>query len=317
MHKNSKIYIAGHRGLGGSAIVRKLTELGYINLLFRTSSELNLIDSQATEAFFLEHKPEYVFMCAGMVGGIAANIAKPVEFLHNNSLMAMNVISSAHKAQVKKLVYLGSSCIYPKECPQPIKEEYLLTGPLEPTNEGYALSKIIGIKLCSYYRREHGCDFISAMPSNLYGPNDNYDLKHSHVIGALIRRFHEAKENGTASVAIWGSGKARREFTYSDDYADGVIFAMNHYSDEMHINIGTNEDISIADLAVLIADIVGYAGKITFDTSKPDGMLRKLMDSSRIYSLGWKASTPLHIGLRKSYADFLERLSNNTLRTHK
>lgn len=317
MKKDSLIYVAGHRGLAGSAMVRRLKEAGYNNLLLRTSTELNLMDAAATEDFFGQHRPQYVFMCAGTVGGIMANISHPVEFTQNNILMAVSVLSAAHKTGVKKLAYLGSSCIYPRESAQPIKEEYLLTGPLEPTNEGYALAKIIGVKLCSYYRRQYGCDFISAMPSNLYGPGDNYDLQNSHVAAALIRRFHEAKENKTPLVQVWGTGKAARELTYTDDYADGVLFAMLHYQGEAPLNIGVGEDISITDLAQLIAKIVGYEGKIQFDASKPDGMLRKLMDSSRIFALGWKPSTSLKEGLQKSYTDFLGRLKTGNLSTHK
>lgn len=306
MDKNTLIYVAGHNGLAGSAIVRRLQASGYHNLIFRRSSELNLIDPAAAEAFFQKYCPTYVFMCAGTVGGIVANQTYPVDFTHNNSMMVLNVLASAHRANVQKLVYLGSSCIYPRESPQPIKEEYLLTGPLEPTNEGYALAKIMGIKLCAYYRRQYGCDFISAMPSNLYGLNNNYHPEYSHVIGGLIRRFHEAKVANAPEVVVWGTGKALREFTYSDDFADGVIFAMNHYSDSVHINVGTGKEISITELAYLVAETIGYTKKIVFDTSKPDGTLRKLMDNSRLAGLGWNPSTPLKQGLRQSYADFLK-----------
>ncbi|MGL4368008.1 MAG: GDP-L-fucose synthase family protein [Brevinemataceae bacterium] len=313
MNKDAKIYVAGHRGLAGSAIVRELQKQGYVNLLLKTSKEVDLIDTKATDQLFATEKPEYVIMCAGTVGGIIANNTYPVEFTQNNTLMAINVLSSAHTHNVKKLVYLGSSCIYPKECPQPIKEEYLLTGLLEPTNEGYALAKIMGIKLCQYYRREYNKDFIAAMPSNLYGPNDNYDPQNSHVIAALLRRFHEAKECNLNEVVAWGTGAPLREFTYVDDFARGIIFAMNHYSDSVHINIGTSEEVSIKQLTELVAETVKFKGKIIFDTSKPDGTMRKVMDNSRLHALGWKAEVNLEQGLKLAYEDFLNALQNNSI----
>ena len=313
MKKDSIIYVAGHRGLAGSAVVRELKKQGYSNIIQKTSSELNLLDSNATNSFFETSKPEYVFMCAGTVGGIIANQTHPVEFTQNNTLMAINILSASHKHKVKKLVYLGSSCIYPKECEQPIKEDYLLTGLLEPTNEGYALAKILGIKLAEYYRREYGCDFISAMPSNLYGPNDNYDPENSHVIAALIRRFDEAKESNATEVIAWGTGKPLREFTYVDDFARGTIFAMLNYSDNKHINIGATREITIECLTNLVAETVGFKGRIIFDASKPDGTMRKVMDNSLLEGLGWKPEVTLEEGLKLAYEDFLKAKNSEQL----
>ena len=313
MKKDSIIYVAGHRGLAGSAVVRELKKQGYSNIIHKTSSELNLLDFNATDNFFEDSKPEYVFMCAGTVGGIIANQTHPVEFTQNNTLMAINILTASHKHKVKKLVYLGSSCIYPKECEQPIKEDYLLTGLLEPTNEGYALAKILGIKLTEYYRREYGCDFISAMPSNLYGPNDNYDPENSHVIAALIRRFDEAKESNAAEVIAWGTGKPLREFTYVDDFARGTIFAMLNYSDNKHINIGATREITIECLTNLVAKTVCFKGRIIFDASKPDGTMRKVMDNSRLEGLGWKPEVTLEEGLKLAYEDFLKAKNSEQL----
>ena len=313
MKKDSIIYVAGHRGLAGSAVVRELKKQGYSNIIKKTSKELNLLDSNATNSFFETSKPEYVFMCAGTVGGIIANQTHPVEFTQNNTLMAINILSASHKHKVKKLVYLGSSCIYPKECEQPIKEDYLLTGLLEPTNEGYALAKILGIKLAEYYRREYGCDFISAMPSNLYGPNDNYDPENSHVIAALIRRFDEAKESNATEVIAWGTGKPLREFTYVDDFARGTIFAMLNYSDNKHINIGATREITIECLTNLVAETVGFKGRIIFDASKPDGTMRKVMDNSLLEGLGWKPEVTLEEGLKLAYEDFLKAKNSEQL----
>ena len=317
MNKDSKIYIAGHRGLAGSAIVRELQKQGFTNLLLKTSQEVNLLDPIATDSLFEQEKPEYVFMCAGTVGGIMANNTYPVEFTQNNTLMAINIFSSAHKHDVKKLVYLGSSCIYPKECPQPIKEEYLLTGLLEPTNEGYALAKIMGIKLCEYYRREYNKDFIAVMPSNLYGPNDNYDPENSHVIAALLRRFHEAKEQNLPEVIAWGTGTPLREFTFVDDFARGTIFAMKNYSDKIHLNVGATREVTIKELTELVAQTIGFTGKISFDSSKPDGTMRKVMDNSKLYGLGWQPEVSLEAGLQFAYQDFVLALTENRVHTRK
>ena len=317
MNKESKIYIIGHRGLAGSAIVRELQKQGYTNLLLKTSNEVNLLDAIATDKLFVDEKPEYVFMCAGTVGGIIANKTYPVEFTQNNTLMAINILSSAHKHHVKKLVYLGSSCIYPKESMQPIKEEYLLTGLLEPTNEGYALAKIMGIKLCEYYRREYNKDFISVMPSNLYGANDNYDPENSHVIAGLLYRFHEAKEQNLSEVVAWGTGTPTREFIFVDDFARGTIFAMKNYSDNIHLNIGSGQEISIKELTELVAQTIGFTGKIIFDSSKPDGPMRKIMDNTRILAMGWKSEISLKEGLKLAYQDYLLALKENKVHVRK
>ncbi len=303
MNKSSKIYVAGHGGMVGSAIMRKLQEDGYSNLVGRNSSDLDLRNQAAVEEFFREEKPEYVFLAAAKVGGINANNVYRAEFIYDNLAIELNVIHAAHLHGVKKLLFLGSSCIYPKFAPQPLKEDYLLTGELEPTNEPYAIAKIGGIKLCEAYFDQYGDQFISAMPTNLYGPNDNYDLQNSHVVPALIRKFHEAKENGSNEVVIWGSGTPRREFLHVDDMAEACVFLIENYQGRSFVNIGTGEDITIADLARLIAEIVGFEGELIYDSSRPDGTPRKLMDVSRINNLGWKARISLKDGLRSVYED--------------
>ncbi len=302
MNKDSKIYIAGHRGMVGSALVRKLEKEGYTNLVFRTSKELDLRNQMDVEDFFKTEQPEYVFLAAAKVGGIHANNTYRGEFLYDNLMMECNIIHSAKNSGVKKLMFLGSSCIYPKLAPQPLKEDYLLTGELESTNEPYAIAKIAGIKLCDAYRSQYGCNFISVMPTNLYGPNDNYNLENSHVLPALIRKFHEAKENHVSEVVMWGTGSPLREFLHADDLADACFFLMNEYDEPGLVNIGVGEDISIKDLALLIKEVVGYDGNIVHDTSKPDGTPRKLMDVSKINTLGWKASIGLKEGIEAVYA---------------
>lgn len=305
MDKNAKIYVAGHRGMVGSAIVRNLEQKGYVNIIGRTSKELDLIRQSDVENFFEEEKPEYVFLAAAKVGGIYANNKYPAEFIYNNLMIETNIIHSAYKYSVKKLLFLGSSCIYPKMAPQPIKEEYLLTGPLEPTNEAYAIAKISGIELCKFYRRQYGCDFISVMPTNLYGINDNFDLETSHVLPALLRKFHEAKINGDQEVVIWGTGKPRREFLYVDDLADACVHLIKNYSDEGHINVGTGEDLEIIELANIIKEIVSFKGRIVNDLTKPDGTPRKLLDVSLLESTGWKYKTSLKDGIKKVYDWYL------------
>ena len=325
MNPNSRIYIAGHRGLVGSAIVRRLQGAGHSGLLTRTHAELDLTDERATRAFFDAERPEYVFLAAAKVGGIVANNTYPAEFIRSNLAIQTNVIHSAHLAGVQRLMFLGSSCIYPKLAPQPMKERDLLTGPLEPTNRPYALAKIAGVEMCWSYNRQYGQDggtqFLAAMPTNLYGPGDNYHPTNSHVIPALLRKFHQAKQAGAPHVTVWGTGTPRREFMFSDDMADACVFLMNlpdkHYaqllgSDETVtgrfepplVNIGVGEDVTIAELAALVAHVVGYAGAIVYDTSKPDGTLRKLMDVGLLNGAGWKASTGLEAGLRVAYAEF-------------
>ncbi|WP_339060528.1 GDP-L-fucose synthase [Tepidibacillus marianensis] len=301
MEKNSKIYVAGHRGMVGSAIVRNLEEKGYSNIIGITSKELNLMRQEEVERFFAEEKPEYVFLTAAKVGGINANNTYPAEFIYNNLMIEANIIHSSYKYKVKKLLFLGSSCIYPKMAPQPIKEEYLLTGSLEPTNEAYAIAKISGIELCKFYRKQYGCDFISAMPTNLYGINDNFDLETSHVLPALIRKFHEAKVNDDKEVVMWGTGKPKREFLYVDDLADACFHLMNNYSDDIHVNIGTGEDLEIGELAEIIKEVIGYKGEITNDLSKPDGTPRKLLDVSLLESTGWRYQTKLRDGISQVY----------------
>lgn len=308
MKKDSKIFVAGHRGMVGSAIVRELERNGYSNLILKTSNELDLIRQEDVEKFFADEKPEYVFLAAAKVGGIQANNTLRAQFLYENLMIEANVINSSYRNGVKKLLFLGSSCIYPKMAPQPLKEEYLLTGSLEPTNEPYAIAKIAGIKLCESYRRQFGCNFISAMPTNLYGPNDNFDLETSHVLPALLRKFHEAAETGADEVEIWGTGSPKREFLHVDDMASACLFLMEHYDEEEFVNIGTGEDISIADLAYLIADITGFKGKLAFDTSKPDGTPRKLMDVSRIEAMGWKHKIGLREGIESVYEYFRENV---------
>lgn len=305
MNKDSKIYIAGHKGMVGSAILRKLQSLGYNNLVLKTSGELDLRNQRPVADFFASEKPEYVFLAAARVGGIVANNTYRADFLYDNLQIQNNIIHASFVNNVNKLLFLGSSCIYPKMAPQPIKEDYLLTGPLEHTNEPYAIAKIAGLKLCDAYRDQYGCNFISAMPTNLYGTNDNYHPEHSHVLPALIRRFHEAKVNNAASIIIWGSGAPLREFMYADDLADACVYLMHNYDEKGFINIGTGEEVSIRELALVIKDIVGYNGGIQFDTSKPDGTPRKLLDVSKLHSKGWKHSTYLKEGIKLAYEDFL------------
>lgn len=306
MEQNDKIYIAGHRGMVGSAIVRKLQTAGHTKLIYRRSSELDLRNQAAVEAFFAQERPAYVFLAAAKVGGILANNTYRGEFLYDNLLIEANIIEAARKYGVKKLQFLGSSCIYPKLAPQPLVEDALLTGPLEPTNEPYAIAKIAGIKLCDAYRDQYGCDFISVMPTNLYGPNDNYDLQTSHVLPALIRKFHEAKKQQLSSVVLWGTGQPRREFLYADDLADACYFLMQHFSEPGFVNIGTGEDIPILELAQLIQQIVGYEGTIEHDLSKPDGTPRKLMDVSKLHALGWRHQIGVEEGIRRVYAELAE-----------
>lgn len=301
MEKQAKIYIAGHRGMVGSAILRKLRRDGYNHPVTRTSAELDLRNQAAVSEFFSREKPEYVFLAAAKVGGIMANNTYRADFIYDNLMIQNNIIHHSWKNGVKKLLFLGSSCIYPKMAPQPLKEDYLLTGQLEPTNEPYAVAKIAGIKMCEAYRAQYGCNFLSVMPTNLYGPNDNYDLNNSHVLPALIRKFHEAKMNGESRVTVWGTGKPRREFLHVDDLADACIFLMARYNDPGMVNIGTGEDISIAGLAELIKDIVGYKGTMAFDPSKPDGTPRKLLDVTRLSNLGWRAKTGLRQGIEAVY----------------
>ncbi len=301
MNKQDKIYIAGHNGMVGSAILRKLEKEGFENLIYRSSKELDLRNQEAVRMFFENEKPDYVILAAAKVGGIQANNIYRGEFLYENLEIQNNVIHSSYLSKVKKLLFLGSSCIYPKLAPQPLKEEYLLTGLLEPTNEPYAIAKIAGIKLCEAYRSQYGCDFISAMPTNLYGPNDNYDLNKSHVLPALLRKFHYAKKNNAPYVEVWGSGKPKREFLHVDDLANACYYLLQNYSEPAFINVGCGEDISIGELAVLIQDIVGYEGEIRFDTSKPDGTPRKLMDTSKLNNLGWNPTIELGEGVEKVY----------------
>jgi GDP-L-fucose synthase len=307
VEKNSRIYIAGHRGMVGSAIFRKLEQEGFTNLITRTSGELDLINQQAVSDFFNTEKPEYVFLAAAKVGGIVANNTYRADFLYENLAIQNNVIHNAYLTGVKKLLFLGSSCIYPKLAPQPLKEEYLLTGLLEPTNEPYAIAKIAGIKMCDAYRAQYNCDFISVMPTNLYGYNDNYHPQNSHVLPALIRKFHEAKNNGAKEVVIWGTGSPKREFLFADDLADACFYLMQNYSEPNLINIGTGEDVSIKELAMMIKEIVGFDGDLTFDSSKPDGTPRKLMDVSKLHARGWKHTIELKDGIRLAYSDFLQK----------
>ncbi|KAA8665325.1 GDP-L-fucose synthase [Clostridium sp. HV4-5-A1G] len=306
MEKDSKIYVAGHKGLVGSAIVRNLKKKGYKNIIGRNHSELDLTDQRTVREFFKEERPEYVFLAAAHVGGINANNTSPADFIYINMEIQNNVIKAAHDFKVEKLLFLGSSCIYPKMCPQPIKEEYLLSGYLEPTNEGYALAKIAGLKMCQFFKRQYGDNFISCMPTNLYGPNDNYDLENSHVMPALIRKFHEAKVNNKPEVEIWGTGKPLREFLHVDDMADACVFLMKNYDGERHVNIGTGKEVTIKELAELIKKVVGFAGKLTFNTEKPDGTPRKLLDVSKLNSLGWKYNIELEDGIKSSYEWFVE-----------
>jgi GDP-L-fucose synthase len=306
MDRDARSYVAGHRGLVGSAIVRRLEAEGLDRLVTRTRAELDLTDRDAVEAFFADARPQYVFLAAAKVGGILANASYPADFIRENLAIQLNVIDAAHRHGVEKLLFLGSSCIYPKHAPQPMKEEHLLTGKLEPTNEAYAIAKIAGVEMCQAYARQHGDRFISVMPTNLYGPGDNFDLKTSHVLPALIRKFHEAKVRGEESVVIWGTGEPRREFLHVDDLADACVFLMREYEDPDIINVGVGRDISVRELAELIREVVGYEGRIDHDTSRPDGTPRKLMDVSRLTGLGWTASIPLEEGVRRTYEWFLE-----------
>lgn len=306
MDKSSKIYIAGHRGLVGSALVRELKQQGYENLIFKTSQELDLRNQAAVEKFFAQEKPEYVILAAAKVGGIQANNTYRAEFIYDNLMIEANIINSAYLNKVQKFLFLGSSCIYPKMCPQPMKEEYLLTGFLEPTNEPYAIAKIAGIKLCENYSRQYSVNFISAMPTNLYGINDNFNLANSHVLPALIRKFHEAKINNYPHVEVWGTGSALREFLYVDDLARSCIFLLEKYQDQEFINVGTGEEVSIKELALTIKAVVGYQGELKFDTSKPDGTPRKLLDTSKLNGLGWQAQTSLKEGIELTYQWFEE-----------
>ncbi|QHS54287.1 GDP-L-fucose synthase [Mucilaginibacter sp. 14171R-50] len=305
MNKNAKIYIAGHRGMVGSAIMRKLQAEGFTNFVARTSAELDLRNQQAVADFFKQEKPEYVFLAAAKVGGIVANNTYRAEFLYDNLQIQNNIINSSYLNDVKKLMFLGSSCIYPKLAPQPLKEDALLTGLLEPTNEPYAIAKIAGIKMCDAYRAQYGCNYISVMPTNLYGYNDNYHPQNSHVLPALIRRFHEAKVSATPEVVIWGSGSPLREFLFADDLAEACYYLMQNFNDAGFINIGSGKEISIKDLALLVKDIIGYNGEIRFDATKPDGTPRKLMDVSKLTALGWAYKTELEEGIRLAYQDFL------------
>ncbi len=302
----ARVYVAGHRGMVGSAIVRALKRAGFVNILTRTSAELDLRRQAEVEDFFAQERPDYVFLAAARVGGILANDNYPADFIYDNLAIETNIIHAAHRMGVKKLLFLGSTCIYPKLAPQPLKEEYLLTGPLEPTNEWYAVAKIAGIKLCQAYRKQHGDDFISAMPTNLYGPEDNFDLEKSHVVPAMMRKMHEARERGEVEVPLWGTGKPLREFLHVDDLAEALLFLMQHYSDAEHVNVGVGQDLSIRELAETIARVVGYQGKLAFDPGKPDGTPRKLVDTTKINALGWHPRIGLEEGLRETYRWYLE-----------
>ena len=312
MKPDSKIYVAGHRGLAGSAIARRLMAGGYSNIVHRTHAELDLTDQKTVRAFFESEKPEYVILAAGKVGGIYANNTYRAEFIYQNLMMECNVIHASFEHEVQKLLFLGSSCIYPKHAPQPMKEEHLLSGVLEPTNEPYAIAKIAGIKMCASYNRQYGSNFMSVMPTNLYGPGDNYDLKNSHVLPALIRKIHEAKTQGAKEVIVWGSGAPKREFLYSDDLADACVFLMEKYNASdvgEFVNIGVGREITIRELAELVADVVGFRGMLVFDGSKPDGSPRKLLDVSRLQALGWQAKTGFREGITKAYSDFLQNVA--------
>jgi GDP-L-fucose synthase len=306
MNKNSKIYVAGHRGLVGSAIVRNLKQKGYTNIIEKTHSELDLMDQKAVRSFFENEKPGYVVLAAAKVGGIGANKNYPADFIYENMEMQNNVIMAAHDFRVTKLLFLGSSCIYPKMCPQPIKEEYLLSGYLEPTNEGYAIAKIAGLKMCQFFKRQYGDNFISCMPTNLYGPNDNYDLNNSHVMPALIRKFHEAKVNNEAVVEVWGTGKPLREFLYVDDMADACVFLLENYEGEEHVNVGTGKELTIGELAEMVKRVVGFKGELKFNSDKPDGTMRKLLDVSKLEGTGWKYKVELEDGVKMAYKWFQE-----------
>lgn len=306
MKLDSKIYVAGHNGMVGSAIVRHLTNLGYQNIITRTRTQLDLLDQRAVDSFFREYSPEYVFLAAAKVGGIKANRDMKADFIYENLMIQSNIIRCSYSYDIKKLIFLGSSCIYPKFCDQPIKEEYLMTGELEPTNDAYAIAKIAGIKMCQSYNEQYGTNFISVMPTNLYGPNDNYDLNNSHVLPAMIRKFHEAKLEDRESVEIWGTGTPKREFLYVDDLADACVFLMQNYSGNEIVNIGTGQDVTIAELAVAISKVVGYKGNIYYNTEMPDGTPRKLLDVSKLEEIGWKYSTSLIEGIEKTYKDYVK-----------
>ena len=308
--RDARVYVAGHAGLVGSAIVRRLEAGGFTNVLTAPRAELDLRDQTAVGRWFAANRPEFVFLVAGTVGGILANSTRPAEFIYDNLMIHATVVHAAYRERVTKLLYLGSSCIYPRECPQPMKEEYLLTGPLEPTNEPYAVAKIAGIKLCQAYRRQYGCDFISAMPTNLYGPGDNFDLSSSHVLPALIRKFHDAKTAGRSEVVIWGTGAPRREFLHVDDLADACLFIMERYDGDIHLNVGTGEDLSVRELAELVRGIVYPEARLTFDASKPDGTPRKLLDVSRLHALGWRHRIELREGIEATYRWFVHHHAN-------
>ena len=306
MNKDSKIYVAGHRGLVGSAIVRNLEAKGYTNIIYRTHEELDLTNQADVQAFFKEEQPEYVILAAAKVGGIHANNTYPADFIYDNLMIQNNVIKAAHDYKVKKLLFLGSTCIYPKMAPQPIREEYLLTGALEETNEAYAVAKIAGLEMCKFFKRQYGDNFISCMPTNLYGPNDNFDLQSSHVLPALIRKFHEAKVNGSDTVEVWGTGTPLREFIYVDDMADACVFLMENYDGEQHVNIGTGEEVSIRELAETVKEVVGFKGDLVFNTDMPDGTPRKLTTVDKLHGLGWKHKVTLNEGIKRAYTWFLE-----------
>ena len=306
MNLDAKIYVAGHRGLVGSAIVRNLEAKGYKNIIYRTHKELDLTNQEAVRRFFEDEKPEYVFLAAAKVGGIHANNTYPADFIYDNLMIQNNVIKAAHDFEVKKLLFLGSTCIYPKMAPQPIKEEYLLTGALEETNEAYAVAKIAGLEMCKFFKRQYGDNFISCMPTNLYGPNDNFDLKNSHVLPALIRKFHEAKVNNSEVVEVWGTGTPLREFLYVDDMADACVFLMENYDGEQHVNIGTGEEVSIRELAETVKKVVGFEGELVFNTDMPDGTPRKLTTVDKLHGLGWKHKVSLNEGIKLAYNWFLE-----------
>lgn len=320
MDKQAKIYVAGHRGLVGSALMRQLAKQGYTNIVTRTHAALDLTNQQAVQQFFATEKPDYVFLAAAKVGGIYANNTYPATFIHENLAIQTNVIHEAYVAGVKRLLFLGSSCIYPKDCPQPIKEDYLLTGPLEPTNQPYALAKIAGIEMCWSYNRQYGTQYIAAMPTNLYGPGDNYDLNNSHVLPALIRKFHEAKVNNEATVTVWGTGTPKREFLYSDDMAEACLYLINLTDEEYAslinattpplINIGCGQDLTISELALLVKNIIGFKGDVNLDVTKPDGTMRKLMNINKLAQLGWKSKTTLQNGIHAAYTSYLESIAS-------